>query len=211
MRVYSALLRENLRDKEIPMNDPNQKPIVGPEPAAPPAASGATSDPRGSIIAGSILVLLGAIFLAFNVLRIDLGRVWPIIFFFIGAGLCLPVLLMPKDRRNLAGLLIPSTFLFALGLIFFYNTLTDNWASWAYIWALIPASVGLGLMLAGRVGQWGGEVMRVGFWMFVISIAVCLILGAFFGGANAGALGAILLIALGLYLLIQSLRRSAAA
>ncbi len=192
------------------MNDTNQTPASTPTPLppAPPPTSGATSTSRGSIIAGSILVLLGAVFLAFNVLRIDFGKVWPIIFFIIAAGFYLPVLLMPNERKNLSGLLIPGTILAGLGVIFFYNTLTDDWSSWAYIWTLIPAAVGLGLLLAARVGQWGGDVMKVGFWMFVISAAVCLILAALFGGGNAGAIGAVLLIGLGVYLLIQSMRRN---
>ncbi len=173
----------------------------------PPASEGSTRDNRGSIVVGGILVLIGAIFLFVNVFRIDFGQVWPVIFFIIGAGFYLPVLLMPNDRRNLSSFLIPGTILFGLGTIFFYNILADNWGSWAYIWALIPASVGLGLLLAARVGDWGGDTMKVGFWMFVISTGVCLVLAAFFGGGNAGLIGAILLIALGVYLLIRSIRR----
>ncbi len=172
---------------------------------APPES--ATGDNRGSLVVGGILILIGAIFLFVNVFRVDFGEIWPIIFFIIGAGFYLPVLVMPRDRRNLAGLLIPGTILFGLGAIFFYNILADNWGSWAYIWTLIPASVGLGLLLAARVGNWGGDTMKVGFWMFVISIGVCLVLAAFFGGGNAGLIGAILLIALGIYLLIRSIRR----
>ncbi len=185
------------------MNDANQIPAA-PTPPTPPSSIG---NPRGSIIAGGILILIGAVFLVVNVLHIDFGKIWPIIFFIIAAGFYLPVLLMPNERKNLSGLLIPGTILAGLGVIFFYNTLSDNWGSWAYLWALIPASVGLGLLLAARVGEWGGDTMKVGFWMFVISTAVCLILAAFFGGGNAGAVGAILLIGLGIYLLIQSLRR----
>jgi hypothetical protein len=49
--------------------------------------------------------------------------------------------------------------------------------------------------------------MKVGFWMFVISTGVCLVLASFFDGGNAGAVGAILLIVLGVFLLIQSIRR----
>jgi len=162
---------------------------------------------QASIVIGGILIVIGGIFLALNVFRIDFGQVWPIIFFIIGTGFYLPVLLMPHDRRNLAGLLVPGTILFGLGAIFFYNIFAHNWGSWAYIWALIPASVGLGLLLAARVGNWGGDTMKVGFWMFVISTGVCLILASFFGGGNVGALGAILLIGLGVFLLIQSIRR----
>jgi hypothetical protein len=173
----------------------------------PPASAVSAGDQRGSIVLGSILVVIGAIFLFVNAFRIDFGEIWPIIFFIIGAGFYLPVLLMPRDRRNLAGLLIPGTILFGLGAIFFYNILADNWGSWAYIWTLIPASVGLGLLLAARVGNWGGDTMKVGFWMFVVSTGVCLILAAFFGGGNAGLIGAILLIVLGVFLLIRSMRR----
>ena len=174
---------------------------------SPPAPPAHLDEKRGSIVVGGILILIGAIFLFVNVFRIDFGQVWPVIFFIIGAGFYLPVLLMPRDRSNLAGLLIPGTILFGLGAIFFYNILTDNWGSWAYIWTLIPASVGLGLLIAARVGNWGGDTMKVGFWMFVISTGVCLVLAAFFGGGNVGLIGAILLIVLGVFLLIQSIRR----
>jgi hypothetical protein len=175
--------------------------------ATPPAPEVGTSDNRGSVVVGGILIVIGAIFLFVNVFRIDFGQIWPIIFYIIGAGFYLPVLLMPRDRGNLAGLLIPGTIMFGLGTIFFFNIFTDNWGSWAYIWTLIPASVGLGLLLAARVGNWGGDTMKVGFWMFVISTGVCLVLAAFFGGGNAGLIGAILLIVLGVFLLIQSIRR----
>lgn len=178
-----------------------------PAPQPPSAPMAGTGDNRGSVVAGAILILIGAAFLVFNVLHIDFGRVWPIIFFFIAAGFYLPVFLMRGNRAEMAGLLIPGTILAGLGCIFFYNSLTGDWGSWAYIWAFIPASVGLGLMLAARVGHWGGDTAKVGFWMFVISAAVGLMMGAFFGGGNAGLLGAIFLIGLGLYLLIQSLRR----
>ncbi len=190
-----------------PPAPPTPLPAMDQPPMTPPASEVATRDNRGSIVVGGILVLLGAIFLFVNVFRIDFGDIWPIIFFIIGAGFYLPVLLMPRDRRNLAGLLVPGTILFGLGAIFFYNILADNWGSWAYIWTLIPASVGLGLLLAARVGNWGGDTMKVGFWMFVISIGVCLVLAAFFGGGNAGLIGAVLLIGLGVFLLIRSIRR----
>jgi hypothetical protein len=206
--------------KEFPMSDLNSTsseptpPPLTPPPAivqpaltAPPPSAVSTGDSRGSVVAGGILILIGAIFLFVNVFRIDFGQVWPVIFFIIGAGFYLPVLVMPRERANLAGLLIPGTILFGLGAIFFYNLFADNWGAWAYIWALIPASVGLGLLLAARVGNWGGDTMKVGFWMFVISTGVCAILAAFFGGGNAGLIGAVLLIGLGVVLLVQSIRR----
>ncbi len=193
------------------MSETNQTPLAPPPAPAPqtppPAPSISFDEKRGSVVVGGILIIIGAIFLFVNVFHIDFGQIWPIIFYIIGAGFYLPVLLMPRDRRNLASFLIPGTILFGLGTIFFYNIFADNWGSWAYIWTLIPASVGLGLLLAARVGEWGGDTMKVGFWMFVISTGVCLILASFFGGGNVGVAGAILLIVLGLFLLIQSIRR----
>ncbi len=193
------------------MSDANQPALTPPLPPTaqtpPPVPAVHLDEKRGSIVVGGILIIIGAIFLFVNVFRIDFGQVWPIIFYIIGAGFYLPVLLMPNDRRNLSSFLIPGTILFGLGTIFFYNVFTDNWGSWAYIWALIPASVGLGLLLAARVGEWGGDTMKVGFWMFVISTGGCLVLAAFFNGGNVGLVGAILLIGLGVVLLIQSIRR----
>ncbi len=189
-----------------PPETPPPVPPVQVQPPAVPAVS--ANESRTSVVVGGILILIGGdLSLALNVFHIDFGQVWPIIFFIIGAGFYLPVLLMPRDRQNLAGLLVPGTILFGLGVIFFYNIFADNWGSWAYIWTLIPASVGLGLLLAARVGHWGGDTMKVGFWMFVISTGVCFILAAFFSGGNVGAIGAILLIGLGVVLLIQSIRR----
>ena len=195
-----------------PPTPPPAPPLTPPAEAQPPMATPSVpavsaNDSRTSVVVGGILILIGAIFLFVNVFHINFGQVWPIIFFIIGAGFYLPVLLMPRDRQNLAGLLIPGTILFGLGTIFFYNIFADNWGSWAYIWALIPAAVGLGLLLAARVGNWGGDTMKVGFWMFVISTGVCFILAAFFSGGNVGAIGAVLLIGLGVVLLIQSIRR----
>jgi hypothetical protein len=180
-----------------------QPPVATP----PPAPEVSTSDNRGSVVMGGILIIIGAIFLFVNVFQINFGEIWPIIFFIIGAGFYLPVLLMPKERQGMAAFMIPGTIMFGMGSIFFFNILTDNWGSWAYIWTLIPASAGLGVLLAARVGNWGGDTMKVGFWMFVISTGVCLILAAFFGGGNAGLVGAVLLIVLGVFLLIQSIRR----
>jgi hypothetical protein len=181
--------------------------MVQPPVATPPAPEVSKSDNRGTVVTGGILIVIGAIFLFVNVFHVDFGQIWPVIFFIIGAGFYLPVLLLPRDRQNLAAFLIPGTILFGLGAIFFYNIFTDNWGSWAYIWTLIPAAVGLGLLLAARVGEWGSDTMKVGFWMFVISTGVCAIMAAFFGGGNAGLIGAILLIVLGVFLLIQSIRR----
>jgi hypothetical protein len=168
------------------------------------------SDNRPSSVVAVILIGLGILFLAVNFLDIDLGRVWPLIFFVIGAGFYTPVLLMPQARAGLAALFIPGTIMIGLGVIFFYNTLTNDWGSWAYAWSLIPAFVGIGLILASRFGRWQGDTARAGTWMALGSAAVFSVLAMFFGSRTFGAIGPILLIGLGVLLLFRSSRAPAA-
>ena len=168
------------------------------------------SDNRPSSIVAAILIGLGLLFLAFNFLDMDLGKVWPLIFFVIGAGFYVPVLVMPQARAGLAALFVPGTIMIGLGLIFMYNTLTDDWGSWAYAWALIPAFVGIGLILASRLGNWQGDSARAGLWLAIGSGVGFSVLAMFFGSRTFGTIGPILLIGLGVLLLFRTSRPRAA-
>lgn len=167
------------------------------------------SDNRPSSVVAVILIGLGLLFLAFNFLDIDLGKVWPLIFFVIGAGFYVPVLVMPQARAGLAALLVPGTIMIGLGVIFLYNVITDDWGSWAYAWSLIPAFVGIGLILASRLGRWQGDSVRAGLWLAIGSGAVFSVLAMFFGSRTFGAIGPVLLIGLGILLLVRTSRGSA--
>jgi len=121
---------------------------------------------RRSTVTAIILIGLGVMFLAFNTIPgLSLERTWPVIFFVVAAGFYLPPLAWPSERKGLSALFIPGSILLTLGLIFFYNTLTNDWESWAYAWTLIPGGVGLGLALAARFGEWGRGALWVGVWM----------------------------------------------
>jgi hypothetical protein len=161
---------------------------------------------RAPTVIAICLIAVGVLFLAFNFLNVDFGRVWPVIFFVIGGAFYLPIWLMPEARAALSALLIPGTILIGLGLIFFYNTLTNDWESWAYIWALIPAFVGLGLMLAARAGGWIGNISQVGLWIALISGGVFSVLAMFFGSRSFGLIGSLVLIGFGVVLLFRSTR-----
>lgn len=165
---------------------------------------------RGSLIAGIGLILLGALFVVFNLIpKITIRETWPIVFFVIAFAFALPSLAWPESKKGLAALLIPGAIFLGLGAIFLYNTLSHNWAIWAFAWILIPASVGLGLMLAGKVGRWNNSVWLVGVWMALISLTVFAVFAALFGNLAVKFIGAGVLVALGLLLLIRSILKKA--
>jgi hypothetical protein len=99
-----------------------------------------------------------------------------------------------------------------VGLILAVQNTFGLWQSWAYAWALIPASVGLGLRLMGeRLGQpkavATGTMMLEGFLLaFVVCAALfelILDLSHFGGGALRGTIGPAILILAGVYLLLR--------
>ena len=162
----------------------------------------------GSLVGGSILVifgvlaLLGQLFRNFNFWE----TFWP--FFVIGVGLLFFVGMF-AGGRSVSGLAIPGSIITTIGLMLFYQNITDHWESWAYGWTVILMSVGLGIFIMGIWGQnltqrdAGLRVLRIGLIMFVI-------FGAFFeliftAGRPFGLRSVIFpagLILLGLYLVL---------
>ena len=70
---------------------------------------------RGSLIAGIGLILLGALFIVFNLLPdFTIKQSWPMILIVAGFGFCLPALAWPESRKGLAALFIPGAFALAL-------------------------------------------------------------------------------------------------
>lgn len=163
------------------------------------------SSARGSVFVAGLLILLGVLILVFNITGIGFGKTWPMIFLVLAAGFYLPYFVWPSARKGLAALFIPGSIMLTLGLFFFYNTLTGDWVSWAWGWALIPGGVGLGLLLAGWLGSWDSTVMWVGIWMMVGAVAVFGFFGALFGTVTMKAIGAGLLILVGIALLVRAL------
>ncbi|TMB84230.1 MAG: hypothetical protein E6J39_04475 [Chloroflexi bacterium] len=94
----------------------------------------------GAAVLGALLIALGLIFLADQYWNLDLGRYgWPI--YVIGLGLA--GVLLGLTQRNGSGLTIFGSMATILGLILFYQNLTDHWDSWSYAWTLIaPGAVG---------------------------------------------------------------------
>jgi hypothetical protein len=166
---------------------------------------------RGSLAAALFLISLGGIFLVVNLVPgLTFASTWPVIFLVISAAFFLPALIAQEARRGLAALAIPGSIFLVLGSIFLYNTLSRDWSAWAYAWILLPASVGLGLMIASAIGGWERTVSEVGVWLMVLNGAAFGLFATLFGTPLVKAVGAGALILGGLLMLLRAFRRGSA-
>jgi peptidoglycan/LPS O-acetylase OafA/YrhL len=162
----------------------------------------------GSIMGGSILILLGLLILfgqwfqSFDFL----GALWPL--FIVGFG-ALFFVGMLAGGKSAAGLAIPGSIITVIGLMLLAQSLTGYWESWSYAWTVILISVGLGIFIMGvydgneRSRQAGLRVMRIGAFFLIVFGA--LFEGIFFASQHPG-FGQLIfpaaLILLGLYLVL---------
>lgn len=159
--------------------------------------------------AAIILIVIGAVFLLGELFNLRIGGgVWPL--FMLIPGVVLLFLGFNRPTVN-TGAAIPGAVLTTLGLIFFYQQATNNWESWAYIWALIPLSIGLVLYLAGNRNGDGESVtnglrmMRIFGALFVAGLVFFELL-IFDRGGLGGYLLPIVLIVVGVGILVYYYR-----
>lgn len=134
-----------------------------PSPLAPEEHRGS----GGAAVLGALLIVLGLVFLAGQYLNLDIGQYgWP--FYVIGPGLAL--ILLGLTQRNGRGLTIGGSVLTMVGLLLFYQNLTDHWESWAYAWPLVaPGGSGLGMVIYGTRAQ-NAAMVRTGLWQVVTAL-----------------------------------------
>ena len=161
---------------------------------------------RAATVTAVLLIGLGILFLAINLLGLDFSRIWPIIFLIIAAGFYLPVFFAPVAREGLAALFIPGTIML-LG----YTEVFADCGCCACDSRLAAGRSGGVLWLECRAGGWGMGFTSVGLWMALISVAVFGLLAMLFGSRVFGTLGPIILIGAGVLLLIRSFQRSPGA
>jgi hypothetical protein len=210
---------------------PAEAPVEKVEPVEPasPATTMATPPPhvttspppvrpRGgggsSAALGVVLVVVGIFALGVVVLGVDLTQYgWPL--FVIVPGL---TLLVVGFVGGGAGASVPGGIVTMLGLVLAYQSSTEDWASWAFAWALIvPFGVGLGLYLQALrdrdpgMLQRGRTLMFLGAMItligFVFFESILGISGRDYGLFGKAALPA-LLIVIGIILLVRSIQRS---
>jgi hypothetical protein len=171
---------------------------------------------QAATVGGVVLVGLGVVFLAQQGLGIDLGRYgWPLFVILPGLAFLAAFALGP---RSAAGLAVPGCVVTTVGLILAVQNTFNLWDTWAYVWALIPASVGLGLRLMGErlqqpkavaTGTRMLEGFLLAFIVFAVFFELILDLSHFGGGALRGTLGPAILILAGIYLLMRRRPRAA--
>lgn len=162
---------------------------------------------------GFLMIALGLLFLFGQWFRIDVGQWgWP--FFVIVPGVALFVLGLADDTPATHPFMIVGSVVTAVGLLLFYQNLTNHWASWAYGWALVaPTAIGIGEMIYGvRKGQ--PEAMSAGRRIALIGLAIFVVGAIFFElviGISGFGLGSwawsLLLIGFGLFLLLRNTMR----
>jgi hypothetical protein len=163
---------------------------------------------KGSLIGGILLIVFGALALLGQIFSgLDFwGTFWP--FFVIGFGAMFFVG-MAAGGKSAAGLAVPGSIISVIGLMLFVQNLTDHWESWAYGWAVIVISVGLGIFI---MGYWGGDAgqRQAGWSLMKIGAILFIIFGAFFemifnSFGFARFLFPVVLIGLGVYLILSRL------
>ncbi|MCA9900547.1 MAG: hypothetical protein H6656_20145 [Ardenticatenaceae bacterium] len=161
---------------------------------------------QSSIIFGTILIVVGILLLAAQFFpgltaNLDISQQWPLIVVAVGGLLLLSAFFGTPAQA------IPGSIVTGIGGILYVQNLTGAWASWAYVWALIPGFVGIGLLIAGTLGHKRRKSWREGGRLIVISAVLFLVFGAFFNGLGViGQYWPVLLIGLGLWQLLP--RRS---
>lgn len=165
---------------------------------------------RSSLFLGVLLILLGAWLVISRQVPsvqnwLDDNFAWPM--WTIGAGLV--ILLIGLITGN-PGMAVPAAIVSGIGGILYYQYLNDDYASWSYMWALIPGFVGVGIILAGLLGEHTRQNLSRGLNLLFISAAMFLIFAAFFGGISIlGDYGApVILILVGGYILIRGFVRN---
>lgn len=162
---------------------------------------------RGSISAALLLILIGAWFLAIELIPTVKSfaygsSTWPIPIMGIGLLFALVALLTWQP-----GLMVPACIIAGIGGLLYYQNQTGNWESWAYAWAFIPGFVGVGILLTGLLKRDRGALLGAG-WTIFASLVLLAIFGSTLGGIDLiQRYWPLLIIVVGLIVLGQGLVR----
>lgn len=166
---------------------------------------------RSNLFGGALLLLIGVYLLLAQLnpqfdLLARFNFAWP--FWVIASGAALFVFGLLVSAPGMA---IPAAIVSGVGFILWYQSATEDWSSWAYMWALIPGFIGFGQVIAGLLGDNTRENIRSGGWMVVFSLGMFILFGFIFRAGLISTYWPVFLIALGLWVLIQPFLRRRSA
>ncbi len=159
---------------------------------------------RTALTFGILLILFGVLAILRNFLPSMFDFLsWPFTIVLGGA-----IFILAAIIAKIGGLAIPGVILAGIGGIFYYQNASGDYASWTYMWTLIPGFVGLGIILAGLIDGNLRGALTAGLILIVISLILFFIFGGTFGLDKAVVRWwPLVLIAIGLIILFRQLFR----
>jgi len=163
---------------------------------------------RSSLAIGIILVLVGIYFIAANTIPqfeqwLNITYSWPTIILAVAAGLLVLGLLVGAPDMA-----VPAAIVGGIGAILYYQNMSGNWGSWAYLWTLIPGFSGVGMILAHVLGARDRYSLSSSLDTIGTSLVLFVVFGAFFGAFKMfGDYWPLLLVAAGVLIGLRTLLR----
>jgi hypothetical protein len=138
---------------------------------------------RSQLALGIILILLGGWFIAQQQIpglnqMLQVYMAWPLNIVSAGALILLIGLLVGAP-----GMAVPAAIVAGIGGILYYQQITKDYTSWSFMWALIPAFVGVGEIINGTLSR-NGHKTRNGFKQVGTGAVLFVIFAAIFGRLN---------------------------
>ena len=163
---------------------------------------------RTQLVLGLLLIIVAGWLIATRI-KPDLANLlhfpfaWPMWVVAAGAGLLLLGLLVGAPDMA-----IPACITAGIGGILYYQNATGNWASWSYMWTLIPAFVGIGQILTGIIGGNFVHDLREGLKPILVSAVMFTIFATIFNawtifGNLSSYVPIVLLFLLGLWFIVR--------
>jgi hypothetical protein len=137
----------------------------------------------GTLLVGLLLVVGGLAAFFAQSMGANLGEIVgaggrPFLVILPGLALIVGAFLAP--RPNGVALAIAGAIVTTVGGILLYQNATENWESWAYVWALIPTAAGVAMTAYGTLTRQDGLVVS-GTRLALIGVVLFLAGLWFFG------------------------------
>lgn len=162
----------------------------------------------GRVLLALLLILFGVYLLAIQFFpplrRYALNESnWPLLLVGLGGAFLLAALLTWEPR-----FMVPAAMASGTGFILYWQNATGDWASWSYLWTLLPGLAGVGIFLMHLMqGQFRQGIVAGGI-LIAASAAACLIFSSMYGAfAFLGLYWPLLLVLLGVILFAQAFLR----